>query len=143
MELPVTWWGQIFISYENLHPWLPGRALEKICNGTVLGGKMFSIRVGFIYFKIRNHNLLSKVFFVYWIWIIYFKTIKNEQICGQNPLKKTGWPRIPDKWRITNPLVCKNINVEYLLIVLLLNLHGLRNISRNDFSMSSIMRDVT
>ena len=56
--LPVTWWGEIFVLYESLDPWLPGRALEKICNCTVLGGKMFSIQAGFIYFNIRNHKSL-------------------------------------------------------------------------------------
>ena len=50
--------GQIFVLFENLDPWLLGRALENICNDDVLGGKMFSIQAGFIYFNIRNHKSL-------------------------------------------------------------------------------------
>ena len=70
LKLLVMWWGQIFISYENLHPWLPGRALEKICNCTILGGKVFSIQKGFIDFKKRNHKFLMVLKYIFQIQYI-------------------------------------------------------------------------
>ena len=58
-----------------------GRALEKICNDDVLGGKMFSIQAGFIDLKIRNHKIF--IILRYIEFLIQYFQVYEEKLCYQ------------------------------------------------------------